>query len=265
MLPHSTPTTSGGLSLPYLRLTLGVAALLTALYFSISFLSQGVTGAAFMAALSFCLITEITKALFAGDVAYYSAIKQNDKALFALVIVAILFALSIMASVWFLVSNPLKEDVALNHASHKTTQIEQAITSKKAAIAACNQSYVTKCVNPRTQELTALQNEYNEALASESKYSEVEASREFWKMSAGAMGTTPENLKMGLALVRSVLLELLGIVLIGQFTSNKRLQSHAFSYNNALHSVTDNSSAAEVFSLMSAKIEQLEKDLEKKP
>lgn len=260
-----TPNPQNGLSLPYLRLTLGISALVTALYFSISFLAQGVTGAAFIAALSFCLITEITKALFAGDVAYYSAIKQNDKAVFALVIVAILFALSIMASVWFLVSNPLKEDVALTHASHKSSEIAQAITAKKAAIAACNPSYLTKCVNPRTQELTTLQNEYNKALTNEASYSDVEANRTFWKMSANAVATTPENLKMGLALVRSVLLELLGIVLIGQFTSNKRLQSHAFSQNNALRNVTDNSSAAEVFALMSAKIEQLEKELEKKP
>lgn len=264
MLPHSLNPTNGGLSLPALRLTLGIAALLTSLYFSISFLSQGATGAAFIAALSFCLITEITKALFAGDVMYYSALGQNDKSLFALAVVAILFALSIMASVWFLVSNPLKEDVALNHAAHKTAQLEQAITAKKAAIAACNQSYVSKCVNPRTAELSALQADYNAALSSESQYNAAAANQAFWKQSAAALGTSPENLKMGLAVLRSVILELLGIVLIGQFSSNKRLQN-LNSASSAMHGQPlADSSAAEVFALMSAKIEQLENELKLK-
>lgn len=231
---HPQAINGGGLSLPVLRLTLGIAALLTSLYFSISFLSQGATGAAFIAALSFCLITEITKALFAGDVMYYSALGQNDKSLFALLVVAILFALSIMAAVWFLISNPLKEDVALNHATHKTAQLEQAINAKKVAIAACNPSYVTKCVNPRTAELSTLQAEYNAALSSESQYNAAAANQAFWKQSADFIGTSPENLKMGLALVRSVLLELLGIVLIGQFSSNKRLQGLS-SASSAMH------------------------------
>lgn len=226
------------LSLPYLRLMLGVGALVLSLYFSIAFLSQGATGTAFIAALAFCIITEIVKALFAGDVMFYSAIKQNDKALFALAVVGILFCLSVIAAVWFLLANPLKEDVTLNNSTHRTEQLKQQIEAKQTALSTCNPNYLTKCVTPRTNELTALQTEYDKALNSESKLSDIAATQKFWQQTADFTGTSPENLKMGLALLRSVLLELLGIVLIGQFSSTKRLQNLHIDHDNALSKPT---------------------------
>lgn len=221
-----------GLSMPYLRLVLGIAALLTELYFNIAFLSQGVTGAAFWGAISFCLITDTVKILFAGDVSYYSSIKQSDKALFAFMMTALLVCLSIFASLWFLVSNPLKNDVTLQNVTARTAQLQQQVAAKQQQVASCNPSYVTKCVAPMTAQLTALETELSKAMSGQDAMKEAAANKAFWDMTAKSVGTSSENLQLGMALIRSIILELLGVVLCGQFFGHSRLQSNPQSLQN---------------------------------
>lgn len=252
------------LSLPTLRLVLGLTALAISFYYSFKFLSVGTSGFELISALAFVTITEATKAMYSHDIAYFSATKQGDKTIFAAIIVLILFALSITATVYFLLATPLKDDVKLSQSTQRIAALQAQITAKQAQLSACNGNYLTKCVNPRTAELSALQSDYANALASETDLSEIQANNAFWEKISFFISKRKDDVQLYYAIMRGVLLEVIGLALIAQATANRKLQSLAAQDLPSNHALHDNS-VAEVFALMSAKIEQLEKQLEKKP
>jgi hypothetical protein len=254
MLPQPTNHAYSGVSLPALRLILGLTALAISFYYSFKFLSVGTNGFELLSALAFVCITEATKAMYSHDIAYFSATGQGDKTVFAAIIVAILFALSITATVYFLLANPLKEDVKLSNSTHRTEQIKQALEAKQAQLSGCNKNYLTKCVNPRTSELQKLQTDYTAALASESELSEIQANKAFWGKIGQFIGKRADDTQMYYAILRGVVLEVIGLALIAQATANKRIQSYNAPVINA--SVTNNDSAA-----LRAEIESLRAQL----
>jgi hypothetical protein len=239
MIAQPTNHAHSGVSLPTLRLTLGLIALAISFYYSFKFLSVGTTGFELLSALAFVAITEATKAMFCHDIVFFRATQQGDKTVFATIIVIILFALSITATVYFLLANPLKDDVKLNQSSQKTAQLKQAIEAKQAQLSSCNSNYLTKCVNPRTAELQKLQTDYNAALTAETDLSAIAANKVFWEKSAAFMGTTRDNLQMYFAITRGVLLEIIGLALIAQATANKRIQNYNAPVANAAVSGND--------------------------
>jgi hypothetical protein len=254
------------LTLPTVRLVLGILAIILSLIFSIQFVAQGNTGGAIISAIIFCLITEFCKVAFAGDFAYYFETGQGSKALFSGIIVALLFALSISAAVFVLTISPAKDETLISQSDSKVSSLEKAIADKKAQAAACNQSYLSKCVNPRTSELNALQEELNAILKQSDTLTEAKANQQFWIKAAEYLGTNPNSLQLNFAIARAVLLDLLGLILISQYTAAKRLQnldtSGLQSNSSVLNGqVLPDNNAAEVFALMSAKIEQLESQL----
>jgi predicted signal transduction protein with EAL and GGDEF domain len=118
--------------------------------------------------------------MYCHDIVFFRATGQGDKTVFAVLIVLVLFAMSITATVYFLLANPIKGDVKLTQTAHRTETLQTAITAKQAQLSGCNATYLTKCVNPRTAELTALQSDYDKALASESDLAEIQANKAFW-------------------------------------------------------------------------------------
>ena len=226
MLPQPQPHAYSGVSLPALRLVLGLIALAISFYYSFKFLSVGTSGFELLSALAFVAITEATKAMFCHDIVFFRATHQGDRTVFASLIVLILFALSITATVYFLLANPIKDDVKLSQTSQKTAQLKKAVDAKQMQLSLCNVNYLTKCVNPRTAELQKLQTDYTAALSSESELSEIQANKAFWQKSAAFVGTDSDSLQMYFAITRGVLLEVLGLALIAQATANKRLQSY---------------------------------------
>jgi hypothetical protein len=174
--------------------------------------------------------------------------------------VAILFCLSIGSETWFLMSGALKGSAQLEQSTERAESLQTQITAKQAQLALCNPNHLTKCVNPRIAELSALQSELNKT--AQLNNDEAMANQKFWSQIAVATGTTPDNLQLGLNVMRSILQELFGIYLFAQFSTWKRLQSLPHEAFSGLQPpVNDDGAAAEVFSLMSAKIEQLEREL----
>lgn len=220
MTTHHTP-----LTLPTVRLVLGICAILLSFIFSIQFVSQGNTGGAIISAILFCLITEFCKVAFTGDCAFYWATNQGSKALFSAVLVATLFALSISAAVFVLTISPAKNETLVNQSDTRTETLQQQIAAKKAQIAACPASFATKCINPRTNELNTLQTELNDILKQSDTLTDAKANLQFWTKAAEYLGTNPNSLQLNFAIARAVLLDLLGLILISQYTATKRINS----------------------------------------
>ena len=212
-------------SLKTLRLILGLTALALSFYYSFKFLSVGVSGMELFSALAFVAITEATKAMYCQDIVYYSVTKQGNKTVFAVLIVIVLFLLSITATAYFLLSSPLKEMAKLNNGTEIVTQLQQAINNKQAQLDKCNPTHLSKCVNPRTEELDALQTEYSNALALNSHSSDIQANRAFWQKAAIFIGTDADSLQLYFAIVRGILLELIGLALIAQASSTQHREN----------------------------------------
>jgi type II secretory pathway pseudopilin PulG len=258
MLSQPTNHAYNGVSLPTLRLVLGLLALAISFYYSFKFLSVGTTGFELFSALAFVAITEATKAMYCHDIVFFRATGQGDKTVFAALIVLILFAMSITATVYFLLANPIKGDVKLSQTAHRTETLKTAITAKQVQLSACNGNYLTKCVNPRTAELTALQSDYDKALASESDLAEIQANKAFWEKIGKFIGKNADDTQMYYAILRGVVLEVIGLALIAQATANKRIQSH---YNAPVI----NASVASNESVLRAENEALRAQLENRP
>jgi hypothetical protein len=218
------PQPNNGLVLPTVRLILGICAVILSLIYSIQFISDGSSGIGIIPAVVFCVITEFCKVTFTTDLAYYYATRQADKALFAAVLVMILFALSISAAVFSLTINPARQETSLKQADSQVSTVQNAIAAKQTQLAACNPSYLTKCVNPRTQELEALQSQLSEMLKQSKDLAEARASAQFWQKVADYIGTNPNDLQLNFAIARAVVLDLLGLILISQYTATRRLQ-----------------------------------------
>lgn len=256
MLQNNHPAPS--VSLPTLRLVLGLLALAISFYYSFKFISVGTTGFELLSALAFVCITEATKAMYSHDIAYYSATKQGDKTLFAALIVLILFALSITATVYFLLASPLKDDAKLQTSSNRTQQLQQQIATKQAQLAACNPNYLTKCVNPRTSELNALQAELSKASVNEESLSAIQANKAFWQKTAVFAGTDADSLQMYFAIIRGVLLEVIGLALIAQATSHRKLQN---SFVESTPPITPKSLPSDDSKALLGEIERLKTEL----
>lgn len=219
------------LSLPYLRAFIGLILIFLSLYASIGFLSQGFEGLAFIAIVVFCVCIETVKVLFAGDIGFYLAIQQAEKAIAAFVILLILFCLSIGAEAWFLGNGSSKENAQLETSSAQFDSLKEQIQSKQAQLALCNPNHLTKCVNPRTTELNALQDEFNQLQLNQSSKIDAVANQKFWQQIAKATNTSTENLQLGLDLLRAILQELIGLFLLSQYSTYKRLLANKTEYS----------------------------------
>jgi hypothetical protein len=223
------------LSLPYLRAFLGVIFIALSLAATVAFLGQGFSGLTFITIVCFVLGIECVKVLFAGDISYYLALKQPEKALFSFAIVLILYVLTVIAETWYLSNGNLNQAAKLESISARSGGLQQQITAKQAQLSSCNPSHLTKCVNPRTAELQALQSEFDKIQAAELSQSELMANAKFWQQIATATGASVENLQLGLNVLRSALAEIIGLFLFAQFSTYKRLQSLSQSDLNAVY------------------------------
>jgi hypothetical protein len=258
-------TPQNGLVMPTIRFVLGIFALILSLYFSIIFISDGTSGAGIIVPIVFCVIFEFCKTAFTTDLFYYYQTRQADKALFSGLLVVILFALSISGAVFYLNLNPERAEVAVNQSDSRTHTLQSQITAKKAQIAACNQSYLSKCVNPRTAELSAMESEYNALLGQSDKLIDAKASAEFYKTAAGYFGTDAKTLRFNFSIARAVLLDFLGLILISQYTAAKRIESHAIQDLQSHNALRNTQALPQDNSALVAEIEALKLQLATHP
>jgi hypothetical protein len=254
------------LSMPYLRLFIGVVLIALSLYATVAFLSQGFDGLTFLSIVVFALCIEAVKVLFSGDIGFYLALKQPEKALFAFSVVAVLFILSIGSETWLLTSGALKNSAQLESVTGKMNSLQNQIADKKAQLALCHPSHLTKCVNPRTQELQALQAEFDNLQSASVAQTSALANQKFWQQLASATGSNVENLQLGLNLLRSALAEIIGLFCIAQFSTFKRLQkadlSAVYSVSTENHSQNDNAALLAEIERLKAINAQQQKQLE---
>jgi hypothetical protein len=218
------------LTLPTVRLVLGILAIVLSLVFAIQFVSQGATGAAVISAIIFCIITEFAKVAFCGDFGYYFETGQGSKALFSGVIVAILFALSISSAVFVLTISPAKNETLVTQSDSKVNALQSQIAAKQSLLNACNPQYVSKCIKPLNDQVNALQSNLNALLKDSDSLIEAKANAQFWAKAAGYLGTDANSLQIDFAIARAVILDLLGLVLISQYTATKRINSDLMRY-----------------------------------
>ena len=227
------------LSLPYLRAFLGVVFIALSLVSTVSFLGQGFSGLAFITIVAFVFAVDFVKILFSGDIGFYLALKQPEKALFSFAIVFILYVLTVLAETWYLSNGNLNQAAKLETAAARTSGLQQQITAKQAQLEKCPANYMKNCRTPLNAELAALQSELDKAQAAELSQSEIIANQKFWQQIASATGASVENLQLGLNIMRSALAEIIGLFLFAQFSTFKRLQKYknlstVYSFNNAM-------------------------------
>lgn len=263
---------NNSLTLPTVRLVLGIIAIVLSLIFSIQFVAAGSSGSAIIGAILFCLITEFCKTVFTGDLFFYWETGQGSKTLFSAVIVVVLFALSISAAVFVLSISPAKQTAMIETADTRIESLQKAISAKQSQIAACNPAYVSKCLNPRNNELNALQSELDSVLSQSggAAIMEAKANAEFWKKAADYLGTKPDSLQLNFAIARAVLLDLLGLILVSQYTSSRRINNAiegVYSHDNAMSKPdslpAENAALIENMKLLK-QIQDLKAELEKK-
>ena len=206
------------------RLILGLLALGVSLLYSWEFIAGNAAGFALATAGIFVIVTEVSKILFVSDALYYGGIRQTEKAAWTWAIVGILFVLSISATAYNIVMNSSQvlhtervNDERYQGILQRQADNNTALASAKASLAACPENYYTKCINPaqtRIDELTAKQ----DAIAAELQvFVSVSGSNAFWSPLDGA------SAMLAFAFIRGVLLEIIGIILLGQALAGIRL------------------------------------------
>jgi hypothetical protein len=216
-------TTSHNPQLPRgsIGFALGIAGMLVSLYFSIMFIAGNATGAELVAGIVFCLILDYGKVALATEALLAMASFRLLSAVCYALIVLCLYGLSMLAATFMLTSHT--NSAAADQSDKQIATLQQAISDKQQQLSACNQNYLSKCVNPRTKELNELQAQLTTAQAGISKdVIEAKDRAATWEKLAKAVESTPEQLQVKLAFTRAVLLEIIAPIFVSLFLSRYR-------------------------------------------
>jgi hypothetical protein len=141
-------------------------------------------------------------------------------------VLLILFAFSILSETYLFMAGNLEARAKMSHGSQITQTIQQQITAKSAELALCPAGIVTKCKNPRTAELTALQSQLNTTMgANDTSYASV-ALQQFWGFVGGMVGASPAALELARYVLLSAVLEIVCLFFLGEFGSYKRIEDY---------------------------------------
>ena len=136
------------------------------------------------------------------------------------ILVIALFGLSMLAATYTLASH--STDAIVQQSDSKVATIEKQIADKKHELAACNPNILTKCVNPRTLELTALQSQLTQAQNVSDDIIAAKNAAVTWEKLAGSLGMPASELQVKLAFARAVLLEIISPLLVSIFLASYR-------------------------------------------
>ena len=199
---------------------LGIAGMLVSLYYSIMFISGTATGVEIVIGVVFALTLDYGKIALASE-AILAMIEFSllRAVLYSLIVIA-LYCLSMLAATFMLTSHGTS--AAVVQSDTRIASISQQITDKRAELALCNPNHLTKCVNPRTAELTALQADLATAQNVSQDVLEAKNTAATWEKMAVALGTQVENLQVKLAFTRAILLEIIAPILVSIFLAAYR-------------------------------------------
>ncbi len=197
------------------RGTLGIAGMLVSLANGVEI----VIGVVFALTLDYAKIALANEAMLA-----MIQFRLLSAVLYSLIVIS-LYCLSMLAATFMLTSHSTNAMVA--QSDLKVTTIEQAITAKRAELTACNPMVLTKCINPRTAELTALQADLAAAQNVPQDVLDAKNNAATWEKMAEALGTQVEDLQVKLAFTRAILLEIIAPILVSIFLTAYRNRSNA--------------------------------------
>lgn len=224
---------SASISVNYVftRLLLGVGALGVSLYYSYLFITQGTSGIALAIGVVFVIVTESAKILFLNDATYHAAIGNHEKSLWLFVIVLILFALSIAATMYFLISAASVDHSAAMQSENRYQILQNQYSDIDAQIAAaradkgkCPSNYITNCIKPAQAKIDALLQQKQSVGEQVGNYKPTSGGAVFWQRVAETTGIAASKLETGFSFVRGLLLEILGLILIAQASTATRLK-----------------------------------------
>lgn len=199
---------------------LGIAGMLVSLYYSIMFIAGNATGTELAIGIVFALCLDYGKVALATEALLALASFRLLSAVVYSLIVISLYCLSMLAATFMLTAHNTSA-LATQYDSRVAT-IQKSIDDKKAQISACNQSYVSKCVNPRTAELTALQAELATAQNVSGDVIAAKNTAATWEKLAKILDSTPEELQVKLAFARAFILEIIAPIFVSLFLSTYR-------------------------------------------
>jgi hypothetical protein len=131
-----------------------------------------------------------------------------------------LYCLSMLAATFMLTAHGTS--AAVTQSDDRIALVSQQISEKRAELALCNPNHLTKCVNPRTAELTALQADLASAQNVSQAVLEAKNTAATWEKMATALGTQVEDLQVKLAFTRAILLEVIAPILVSIFLTAYR-------------------------------------------
>jgi len=114
----------------------------------------------------------------------------------------------------------------VSQGNSRIESLQKSIEDKKAQIAVCNPFFVSKCINPRTLELNALESELSTILKQSDSLTDARANAQLLVKAAEYLGTNANSLQLNFAIASAVLLVLLGLIFISQYTAAKRIKSN---------------------------------------
>lgn len=212
---------------------LGILGMLVSLYYSIMFISGNASGAELIAGIVFALIMDYAKVAL-GSEALIALIQFRllSAVIYALIVIS-LYSLSMFSATFILATH--SDNSALQFHEQQAKDLKADIVAKRAELAKCPASYLTKCVTPRTEELNLLQNKL--ALA-EQVTMDIQESKKIattWEKFAHVIGDTPESLQVKLAFFRAFLLEIISPMLVSIFLAYYRNKKPAATHERIIN------------------------------
>lgn len=237
------------------RLILGIFALGVSLYYSWLFISAGAAGTALTIAAVFVLVTESAKILFLNDAMYYGAIGQQEKSLWLMVTVLVLFALSITATAHFLITTASVGHAEARQNENRYQILHQRLDGFTADIAAaqadkaqCPKNYITHCIKPAQARIDQLRLQQQAVQQQIANYKPSTGGIVFWQRMGEMMGISSAQAETAFSFLRGILLEILGLVLVAQASTGARLKqyeaTHGVGTYNDNRTTTDVDAAA---------------------
>lgn len=199
---------------------LGIAGMLVSLYYSIMFITGNATGTELVIGVVFAVSLDYGKVALATEALYALASFRLISAVVYSLIVIALYCLSMLAAAFILTSH--NTSAIAQQSDQQIATLQQAVTAKRAEVAACPSGIMTRCINPRTLELSALQAELSAAQNVSGDVIAEKNKAATWQKVSKALGTTPEDLQVKLAFARAILLEIIAPIFVSIFLSAYR-------------------------------------------
>ena len=216
MITSNTPQLPRGA----IGFAVGIAGMLVSLYYSIAFIVGTATGAEVVAGIVFAVLMDYAKVALGSEALLALASFRLFSAVSYTLIVISLYSLSMFSATFMLASHNANSSLQA-----QTTQVESLqadIEAKRAELAKCNSSHLSKCVNPRTAELSALQAQLSDARKLSATDVKAKNIATTWDKFAQVMGDAPDSLQVKLSFARAFLLEIVSPLLVSIFLAYYR-------------------------------------------